>query len=55
MRRFLLLAALALGGCNQQTQTTIADRLQPCTGDDTPVDALCGTLKGFENRAARST
>jgi len=53
VRRFLLLAALVIGGCAQQTQLTITDRLQPCTGDDTPNDALCGTLKVFENRATK--
>lgn len=50
MRRLLLLAALALGGCTQQTQPTISDRLQPCKGTETPADALCGTFKVFENR-----
>jgi len=48
-----LLAALIVGGCTQQTQLTITDRLQPCTGDDTPTDALCGTFKVFENRATK--
>ncbi|MGE3492838.1 MAG: alpha/beta fold hydrolase [Vicinamibacterales bacterium] len=52
MRRLLLLAALALGGCTQQSQPSISDRLQPCTGTDTPVDALCGTFTVYENRAA---
>lgn len=47
----LLFCLMAVGGCTQQAQTTVADRLQPCTGDDTPVDALCGTLKVYENRA----
>ena len=53
MRRFLLIAALILGGCEQRTQLSITDRLKPCTGDDTPVDAVCGTLKVFENRATK--
>ena len=53
MRRLILLAALTLAGCNQQAQPSIADRLKPCTGTDTPVDALCGTLKVFENRATQ--
>lgn len=53
MRRLLLLAALALGGCTQQAQLAVTDRLKPCTGDDTPVDAFCGTLKVFENRATK--
>ena len=26
------------------------DRLAPCKGNDTPVDAYCGTLKVYENR-----
>jgi alpha/beta hydrolase fold len=53
VRSFLLLAALVLGGCAQQAQVTITDRLKPCTGDDAPVDAVCGTLKVYENRATR--
>lgn len=53
MRRLLLLAALLAGGCAQQTQLTITDRLQPCAGDDTPNDALCGTFTVFENRATK--
>jgi pimeloyl-ACP methyl ester carboxylesterase len=48
-----LLCGLWLPGCTQTTPLSIADRLKPCTGDDTPVDALCGTLKVFENRATR--
>ena len=53
MRRFLLIAALILAGCEQRTQLSVTDRLKPCTGDDTPVDAVCGTLKVFENRATK--
>jgi len=53
VRCFLLLAALVLGGCAQQAQVTITDRLKPCTGDDAPVDAVCGTLKVYENRATK--
>ena len=53
MRRFLLIATLLLGGCEQRTQLSITDRLKPCTGDDTPVDAVCGTLTVFENRATK--
>lgn len=29
------------------------DRLPPCTSDQGPTDALCGTLEVFENRQAR--
>ncbi len=53
MRRLVLLAALALGGCAQPTQLSVSDRLQPCTGNDTPIDAFCGTLKVFEDRATK--
>ena len=53
VRRLLLLAALALGGCSQQAQLTVTERLKPCTGDDTPVDAVCGTLKVYENRTTK--
>ena len=51
MRRVLLLAVLVLGGCSQPTQLSATDRLKPCTGNDTPVDAYCGTLTVYENRA----
>ncbi|MSO62218.1 MAG: alpha/beta hydrolase [Acidobacteria bacterium] len=47
----LLLYSLLLAGCAQTDQVDATDRLKPCTGDDTPVDAYCGSLKVFENRA----
>ena len=53
VRRLLLLAVLILCGCKQPAQLSITDRLKPCTGDGTPVDAVCGTLKVFENRATK--
>ncbi|MDP2390948.1 MAG: alpha/beta hydrolase, partial [Acidobacteriota bacterium] len=53
MRRCLLLAVLVLGGCSQPTQLSATDRLKPCTGNDTPVDAFCGTLTVYENRATK--
>jgi pimeloyl-ACP methyl ester carboxylesterase len=31
----------------------VIDKLAPCTGDEMPVDAYCGTLKVYENRATR--
>jgi pimeloyl-ACP methyl ester carboxylesterase len=46
-------ATLALAGCNQSQPTQAIDRLKPCTGDDAPSDAYCGTLKVFENRATK--
>ena len=42
-----------LAGCNQAQSTQAIDRLKPCTGDDTPVDAYCGTLKVYEDRASK--
>ncbi len=49
----IALFSLLLAGCAQAQQTQATDRLKPCAGDDTPVDAYCGTLKVFENRATR--
>ena len=48
-----VLAILVLSGCNQTQAVPAIDRLKPCTGYDTPVDAYCGTLKVYENRATR--
>jgi pimeloyl-ACP methyl ester carboxylesterase len=53
VRRLLLLATLALAGCAQNAPVSAVDRLKPCTGDDTPIDAYCGTFKVFENRATK--
>ena len=47
---FAVLAVLVLAGCNQTQATSAIDKLAPCKGDDTPVDAYCGTLQVFENR-----
>jgi len=46
-------ATFLLAGCNQAQSTQAIDRLTPCTGDDTPVDAYCGTLKVYEDRASK--
>ena len=54
MRQLLaVFATLVLASCTQTQATLAIDKLAPCTGDDTPVDAYCGTLKVFENRAAK--
>jgi pimeloyl-ACP methyl ester carboxylesterase len=52
MRSAPLLAVLALtlAGCSQGPATQAIDRLKPCTADDAPADAYCGTLRVFENR-----
>ena len=46
-------AIFLLSGCNQSQAVQAIDKLQPCTGYDTPVDAYCGTLKVYENRATK--
>ena len=48
-----MLAAVVLAGCAQTAPTSAIDRLKPCTGYDTPVDAYCGTLTVYENRATK--
>ncbi len=53
VRVWVIVAVLLSAACAQQTQLSITDRLKPCTGDDTPIDALCGTFKVFENRATK--
>jgi pimeloyl-ACP methyl ester carboxylesterase len=35
-------------------RVTVFDLLQPCTSEQGPVDALCGTLEVFEDRQART-
>jgi pimeloyl-ACP methyl ester carboxylesterase len=52
-RRAFLIALIAIGiGCAERQAPTALDRLHPCTTDEGPVDAYCGTLAVFENRAA---
>jgi pimeloyl-ACP methyl ester carboxylesterase len=46
-------ATLAFAGCARTQATRAIDHLKPCTGYDVPVDAYCGTLKVFENRATK--
>ena len=48
-----ILAIFLVTGCNQSRTTQAIDKLLPCTGYDTPVDAYCGTLKVYENRAMK--
>jgi pimeloyl-ACP methyl ester carboxylesterase len=45
-----VLAILILSGCSQNQAVAAIDKLKPCTGNDTPPDAYCGTLKVYENR-----
>lgn len=56
MLRRTLIAVLAtsfLAGCSQTPTLSATDRLKPCTADDAPADAYCGTLKVFENRESK--
>jgi pimeloyl-ACP methyl ester carboxylesterase len=48
-----ILAFFVISGCTQSQAVPAIDRLKPCTGYDTPVDAYCGTLKVYENRATK--
>lgn len=45
---------LALLGCSGSSRPAAANRLHPCVTDEGPTDALCGTLKVFENRQSRT-
>ena len=44
---------LLVSGCSQNQAVQAIDKLKPCTGYDTPVDAYCGTLKVYENRETK--
>ena len=46
-------AIFIISGCNQNQAIPAIEKLKPCTGYDTPVDAYCGTLTVYENRVAQ--
>jgi pimeloyl-ACP methyl ester carboxylesterase len=46
-------AIFIISGCSQNQAVQAIDKLKPCTGYDTPVDAYCGTLKVYENRVTK--
>jgi len=48
-----ILAILAISSCSQSQAVQAIDKLKPCTGYDTPVDAYCGTLTVYENRETK--
>jgi pimeloyl-ACP methyl ester carboxylesterase len=57
LRRLVPVAALlilTLSGCARSSRPTVTDRLHPCVTDEGPTDALCGTLRVFENRQTRA-
>jgi pimeloyl-ACP methyl ester carboxylesterase len=50
----LVLATLAaVSACTSSRPVSPLERLRPCTSDEGPVDASCGTLTVFENRQTR--
>lgn len=49
----LPLAALATAACTALPGPNAIDRLRPCTADEGPADAYCGSLDVYENREAR--
>jgi pimeloyl-ACP methyl ester carboxylesterase len=54
---FLVLVTATLisaAACTSTTAVSPLERLRPCTSEEGPVDAYCGTLEVFENRQARS-
>jgi pimeloyl-ACP methyl ester carboxylesterase len=48
-----VLVTLILSSCTQTQATPAIDKLKPCTADEMPVDAYCGTLQVFENRETK--
>ena len=49
----LALVVVTLAACGPTQTPSAIDRLAPCSGDDAPTDAYCGTLTVFENRDTR--
>ena len=49
----LILAALATAACSSLPGPSAIDRLRPCTADEGPADAYCGSLEVYENREAQ--
>jgi pimeloyl-ACP methyl ester carboxylesterase len=49
----LLLASILLAACTSQAEQSAIDRLEPCTADEGPTDAYCGTYVVFENRETK--
>jgi pimeloyl-ACP methyl ester carboxylesterase len=51
--RPILLAILFLYGCASGSAPSAIDRLRPCTSEEGPTDAFCGTHTVYENRETR--
>jgi pimeloyl-ACP methyl ester carboxylesterase len=52
MRLLAAAVIVCMFGCARAEPTAI-DRLHPCSGDDGPTDAYCGTLTVSENRQSK--
>jgi pimeloyl-ACP methyl ester carboxylesterase len=50
----VLVACVLAPACARAPQQTAIDRLRPCSPDEGPTDAYCGTLRVFENRQTRA-
>ena len=50
----VLLLSLASACAVGSEQVTVFDLLQPCTSEEGPMDALCGTIEVFEDRQAQT-
>jgi pimeloyl-ACP methyl ester carboxylesterase len=50
----IVAAVLVAAACGSGGRPSALDRLRPCTNDEGPTDAYCGTLSVFENRETRA-
>ena len=50
----ITLTAACLIGCGAGAPTSPLERLRPCTSDEGPGDAYCGTLSVYEDRQAQA-
>jgi len=49
----IVLATASAAACTGRPEATAIERLQPCSADEGPTDAYCGTLSVYENRETR--
>jgi pimeloyl-ACP methyl ester carboxylesterase len=50
----ICVAVMLVAACTRGEGGSPLDRLRPCTSDEAPTDAYCGTLSVYENRDARA-
>jgi pimeloyl-ACP methyl ester carboxylesterase len=46
----LLVLLVFVCSCTGKSEQSAIDRLHPCSSDEAPIDAYCGTMSVFENR-----